>query len=367
MASFPEKLIFQAVPQHIEAASHSLPKPKGSIRRARVNIDDFRKRLLDLPIEKLGQWKLKPAAQEYLPYIAAEKSNDKLQKSVAILVLACFDQLQTNCIYRILLSMYDHPEICKLAQQRLQTEERPPWLSNLETLDPRLPQVLAQQACDEHRPLHDLLKSFEIPSWSALGTAVYAAIPKCWNAHYLMRLPAAETLNWIAQSSGTIVIRSLLMKALLRRYGSCIPDPQWIQPGKPLGNLIRTAMRIWPYPSAIWTKMPKDAAKAAHWISIEQQLKQHLNSHERDFWKLAIHDIRQIIWLPNDHILLFELPNLLVLQRTDQWLIRPKSELSQWHGRNWKHPAPLSKDLPWQDIPETVNECMTRLQQWTAS
>ena len=367
MASFPEKLIFRAVPQHIEAASLALPKPKGSKRRARVNINDFRKRLLDLPLNKLSQWKLKPAAQEYLPYMAAEKSNTKLQKRVAILCLACFDQLKPACAYRILLSMYDNAELCQKAQLHLQAHPRPLWLTDLESLSPKLPQLLAQQICAQNIPLHEALKEYDIPSWSALGTAVYTAIPKCWNAEYLMSLPASETLNWIAQSSAPILIRSLLMKALLRRYGSCIPDAQWVHPGKPLGNLIRTAMQLWPYPSSIWKKVPEASAQAARWIHIEQQLKQHLSSHELAFWKLAVEDIVQLIWLPRDHILLIELPQKLVLQRTDQWLIRPTSERQHWQARQWSPQAPLPQDAIWQDIPKTVNECMQLLQQWTES
>lgn len=366
MAAFPNTLHFRAVPQHIEAATLSLAKPKGSKRRARVNIDDFRKRLLELPSDKLSQWKLKPAAQEYLPYMAAEKSNTKLQDRVATLCLSCFEQLQPKCAFRILLSMYDNDEICHKAKALLKDKPRPEWLRDLDTLGPKLPHHLAQLSCENMTPLHEVLRVLEIPSWSALGTAVYEAIPKHWSAEYIMELPASETLDWIGQSSAPVSLRNGLMKALMRRYGSCIPHPQWVQSGKPLGNLIRTAMRIWPHPSAVWKTVPPDAARAAHWIEIEQQLKQHLSSHELEFWKQTIEDIVHLMWLPQDHILLIELPQLLVLQRTDQWLIRPKSEIQYWQSRQWSAQATPIENQDWIETPKTVNGCTELLKNWIA-
>ena len=366
MTAFPEKLHFRAVPHHIEAASLQLPKPKGSRRRARVNINDFRKRLIELPTDKLSQWKLKPAAQEYLPYVAAEKSNASLQRRVAILCLACFEQLQPNCAVRILLSMYDNPEICAKAQSHLKAHPRPKWLADIDALSPKLPDLLAQFICENKTPLHNALSELEIPSWSALGTAVYDAIPKHWDAEYIMELPASETLDWIGHSSAPITLRQSLMKALLRRYGSCIPQTQWIQSGKPLGNLIQTAMRIWPYPSALWKNVPKDAARAAHWIFIEQQLKQHLSNHELAFWRQAIEHIVEIVWLSQDQILLIELPQKVILQRRDQWLIQPKSALLMWKQRQWSSQDVSLEHQAWQEIPKTVNECMVFLKDWTA-
>ena len=184
-----------------------------------------------------------------------------------------------------------------------------------------------------------------------------------------MSLPASETLNWIAQSSAPILIRSLLMKALLRRYGSCIPDAQWVHSGKPLGNLIRTAMRLWPYPSTIWKKVPEASAQAARWIHIEQQLKQHLSSHELAFWKLAVENIVQVIWLSRDHILLIELPqNWCCSAQISGSFDRYLNDNTGWRDNGpIRAPPPLPQDEAWQEIPKTVNECMQLLQEWTES
>ena len=58
----------------------------------------------------------------------------------------------------------------------LQAYPRPQWLAELDALGPKLPQLLAQQICADNTPLHEALKEYDIPSWSALGAAVYTAI-----------------------------------------------------------------------------------------------------------------------------------------------------------------------------------------------
>lgn len=364
--SFPPHLQFHVIPQTIEAATQRLPHPKGNRRRARVRIDDFRTRLLALPSNKLSQWKLKPAAQELLPYLAAERSKPELQRRVRILCLTSLPTLSLACVRRLLLSMYDDNALKSEAQKRLKDEHNPPWLTPIEHLEQDLPNVLAQHICSSGIPIHEALQSLELPSWSALSSATLSAIPKHWSAEYLKELPAAETLNWIAHSSAPVLIRNLLLKALLRRYATCIPDPQWVQQERPLGVLIRKSMMLWPYPSAMWKKAPPDAQRAARWVQTHNKLRQHLSTQEFEFWKQSITDITHTFWLPNDQILGICLERALILQHTDKWLALPCSERVKWQNRQWSS-TPLPQGVAWEAIPDSLSTRLQTLKQWSQS
>lgn len=364
--SIPAKLQFQIVPQTIEAASLSLPAPKGNRRRARVRIDDFRDRLTDLPRNKLNQWKLKPAAQELLPYLAAEKSNTDLQERVRILCVSSIDSLSVRCIHRLILSMYDDPEFKILAQTRLLEQENPEWLTPVNILEQNVPNALAEKICRELLPIHDALRILSLPSWSALAEATLNSISKYWSAEYLKSLPASETLDWIAKSSAPVAIRNRLLKALLRRYATCIPSPQWIQKGRPLGELIQIAMTLWPYPSALWNQAPPDAKKAAQWVYHDSKLRQHLSTEEFDFWSLLIQDIEDMFWLPNEQVLGISLDNTLVLQRTGEWLLLPPSKKLAWQFRQWNSESNSSPEFPWRPLPESVDSRIQTLKNWSS-
>lgn len=364
--SIPEKLHFQIVPQTIEAAASSLPAPKGNRRRARVRIDDFRDRLIDLPRNKLNQWKLKPAAQELLPYLAAEKSNPDLQERVRVLCLSSIETLSVRCIQRLVLSMYDDHEFKILAKSRLLKEENPEWLNPVEILEQNLPNTLAEKICREFIPVHDALRTLALPSWSGLAEATLNSISKHWSADYLKSLPASETLDWIARSSAPVTIRNRLLKALLRRYATCVPSPEWIQKGRPLGELIRVAMSLWPYPSAFWKQAPPDAEKAAKWIHHGTKLRQHLSTRESDFWSMLVEDIQCTFWLPNEQVLGICLDKILVLQRTGEWLLLPESERLTWQFRQWNPEADSSTELPWTSLPESLEARMQTLKNWSS-
>lgn len=364
---FPENIHFHIKPQHIDDMVQNLPIAKGNIRRSRVRIGEFKDKLLALPIEKLKKWRLKPAIQELLPYLATERSHKALHKRVLCLSIAAMDDLSVHCIVRLMYSFFDEKEFCVAAKKRMVGSLLPAWLVPLEALDgAHLPLQLAEKICGDKIPIHTALNELELPSWSPLGIECISAIPKFWSADYLQGLPAKETLNWIRHSSGSVHTRNALLKALIRRYGVSIPNPSFVQAGTPLGDLFRAAMSLWPYPGSVWEKLPQEEAKeAAKWLHNQTLLKQHLPSADASFWETYLTEIIDIIWLRSERLAVIRFESTLIIQsRTGMWCPQPESDFNLWKNRQWQVNQELPPQIHLEAMPDNLKERIDFLNAW---
>jgi hypothetical protein len=363
---FPENIHFHIKPQHIDDMVQKLPIPKGNIRRSRVRIGEFKDKLLALPIDKLKKWRLKPAIQELLPYLATERSHKELHKRVLSISIAAMDDLSIHCIVRLMYSFFDSREFCISAKKRLNGSQLPAWLIPLEILDgTHLPLQLAEKICANKIPIHTALTELELPSWSPLGIESISAIPKFWSADYLQELPAKETLDWIRHSSGSVHTRNALLKALIRRYGVSIPNPSFIQADTPLGDLFRAAMSLWIYPGKMWDKLPSEAKEAAKWIHCQALLKKHLSAADASFWETYLTEIVDILWLRTERLLVIRFESTLIIQsRTGMWCHQPESDFNLWKNRLWQVNQALPPHILLEAMPDNLKERIDFLDAW---
>ena len=89
-------------PTRLLTAIEGLPEVKQPARKSRDRFLELRKRLLEVDVEQMKQWKMKPKMLDFLPYLAAEKSNAQLWERVVVLALGGVPILSDTQLGRLL-------------------------------------------------------------------------------------------------------------------------------------------------------------------------------------------------------------------------------------------------------------------------
>ena len=87
---FPKELRFSIHPRELQSAVELLPDPKGKSRSSSSASTELKNKLLQVPVEKLRLWKMKPKMLAMLPYLVVEKDNAALQKRILTISTLCF-------------------------------------------------------------------------------------------------------------------------------------------------------------------------------------------------------------------------------------------------------------------------------------
>ena len=75
---FPKELHFNIHPRELQQAVELLPDIKGYVRHSASASAELKNKLLQVPVEKLRLWKMKPKMLAKLPYLVIEKENKAL-------------------------------------------------------------------------------------------------------------------------------------------------------------------------------------------------------------------------------------------------------------------------------------------------
>lgn len=174
---FPRQLYFSVKPTKLLTAIESLPEVKQPPRKSRDRFQELRKRLLEVDVEQMRQWKMKPKMLDFLPYLAAEKSNAQLWERVVVLALGGVPILSDFQLGRLLPYLISERTVIEAVNARFLRQAPkagPRWLlDNWRAL--RTENPAARMALHYHQAgvsIFELRSTAELPAASDLTERV---------------------------------------------------------------------------------------------------------------------------------------------------------------------------------------------------
>ena len=170
---FPQQLHFSVRPTRLLTAIEGLPEVKQPARKRSDRFLELRKRLLEVDVEQMRQWKMKPKMLDFLPYLAAEKSNVQLWERVVALAVGGVAILSDMQLGRLLPYLSAERTVIEVVNARFLRQPPtagPRWLlDNWRALRSENP--AAQMALHYHQAdvsIFELRSTAELPAASEL-------------------------------------------------------------------------------------------------------------------------------------------------------------------------------------------------------
>ncbi|MEL6342825.1 MAG: hypothetical protein AAFV53_06805 [Myxococcota bacterium] len=295
--------MLKARPNRLVAAAAALDAPKGELRPSGTALQEQRSRLLQIPIDKLTQFRINPRALDILPTLAVEVHNAPLRARVIALATAQVDDMSWPTLARLLPWLYDVGELRKAARSRARREPPAPplprwlvlhWQDVLTRDDPA--GSMAAAAVQREPVLARLPRALQLPHGAPLARDTLLAVLKQGDGRWLDSQPYTETLRFIEHSGAAAAVRIALARRVLRRYGGGIRATDDLS--EALEELYAVVLQLFQGgPSlrpGMWHGTPPGIRRAARWASRLVALRETFPDHRVQAWRRWLRRIDRI-------------------------------------------------------------------------
>jgi len=307
---FPEDIHFSVRPQQLQQAVDSLPEPKGRPRKGTSKVRDIRKKLLQVPIEKLAQWKMKANMLDVLPYLAAEDNQD-LQERVLVIAINGLPTMKNSTLMRLLPFLYREMSFVEVLNARFiaNPPDSPAWIKEywkaFRKKDPAM--EIAQRMISTGVKMTEIKGHLGMISTNELYLDIVGRYISTMDLASLKREPYQDVLaccrGGFPLSSRRNVVHWLLGEYLIEEHSLSV-----LQEGGPVRELLLLALDI--FQKYDWEKLPPSTQSLANALRIEQQLF-HLLGHgdsmrRARWWRRWVNFVDEIHYhRPSGKIFLF--------------------------------------------------------------
>ena len=371
-STFPQITQFDIRPTQLMAAVDTLPEAKVKSRKPKLMLEKLRRKLLQISIKDVSNWRLKPAVLNALPYLAAEQKNKALLERVIALTLGSMSDMPERILIRLLPFIIDNEQVRQKAHGRFSksspSDKAPIWVAKhwrtvLKPADPAL--TMARILIQMNIPLASALKSIELDSTSPFADAV---LNKMWvemEPQDLQQQPFEESLYFIARSGQALHTRRLFLTWMLNTYSVRIESLADIDIDQPQRLLLETALTMYGRPDrSAWRDCDTKTLKWAWHVHHDTLLNSSLESIQgwgrADFWRRYIQEIRVIKKRSTDGLLIIDLGNVIAIENLktarECTLFDREHFMSRWNIQKWakqslRLPVPVFKlirNAPWE-------------------
>ncbi|MBM76524.1 MAG: hypothetical protein CMK59_14045 [Proteobacteria bacterium] len=298
----PEEPLFQARPTRLMEAVSELPESKGPAPQPRRKIQNLRQKLLQIPIEKLKKWKLKPSMLVHLPLLASETQNTELSERVLVLSIGNIGVFKPQTIAELLHFYLEHAvfrkTVLRLFRKRSVPPKMPFWIK--EYWEPvfsseRPVEKLVQMLKKEGLLLHLVLSRSEIPATAPLANKLMFQYFAAMSQAELKEQPFVPTLNLLQKNMFPDLGQGLL-RWMLHRYGETIDSPIHLTQEEPLVPLYELAVFYWGSTDRSgWSDFSPIIKRVGRWVWVKKELRRIFGQDIRsEWWNQYLRDIQNI-------------------------------------------------------------------------
>ena len=294
---------FHIQPLALLQAVDDLPYAKGVERRGKQVLDKVRQQILDVPEDNLKKAKMKQPMLEKLPQLAAEQSNQELQKRILFIVQRNMPAMRPGVLFRILPYIIEDNTCRKLVKQlftkRKMPHQAPRWIRDYyeRILQPQPPLTVLLSILEENQVhLCHTLEFLEIPIYTPLASKILHRYFASLSQEKLQKQPFVPTLKFIESNIEPDICQGLL-RWMLHRYGDFIRSPFDLHLEEPLTPLFLQSVKFWGAPpSTGWSDFPLNIQNVGHWIWLRKELQRFLGEYDNRtvFWLQHIETILSV-------------------------------------------------------------------------
>ena len=298
----PEEPLFQARPTRLMEAVSELPEAKGPPPQPRKKLQDLRSKLLELPVEKLKKWKLKPSMLVHLPLLASEHHNEDLVQRVVVLSVGNIGVMKPQTIAELLNFFLEEPLFRKttlrLFRMRSVPPKMPSWITEhweqVFSAD-RPIEKLAQLLKKQKTPLYLVLKQSGIPTASPLASKLMFQYFAALSQAELKDQPFVPTLAFLKRNTFPQLGQGLL-RWMLHRYGERIESPAQLTNDEPAFPLYELAVFYWGSSDRSgWSDFSTSVKTVGQWVWVKRELRRIFGQDVRcEWWMQYVREIEHI-------------------------------------------------------------------------
>lgn len=326
---FPKELHFTIYPRELQSAVELLPEPKGQVRGSGSASVELKNKLLQVPVEKLKLWKMKPKMLSKLPYLVVEKENKALQERILAISVASMENCSEETLVLLVGYLYQKKEFVQAMNARF--VKTPPqknlWLGKYYKAfrSEKPASNLAKFLLTETDNITDLDLLLKISSSSPLFEMVYMHYAKEYDWEKITQISFASVLDFLERGAPLKVKQKLLLE-LLKEY--CVQEfsISVLRVGSPLRVLLQQTLSLFgAFANPIWKSIP-EAQRLAKILFLEKKLEAYLgfgDSFSRlRWWKRWIESIDEIIVHRPSSLICLYLKDFVIVESlaVAQWL-----------------------------------------------
>lgn len=366
---FPKELHFNIYPRELQQAVELLAEPKGYVRHSTSTFSELKNKLLQVPVEKLRLWKMKPKMLAKLPYLVIEEKDEELQERILAIAVASMENCSEDTLLQLLGYLYRNKEFIQAMNARF--IKAPPtkniWLQTYYKLfrSETPASNLAEFLLKEVKDITQLDLVLKISPTSPLFEMVCMHYAKDYSWKHIKELPFPSVQRFLERGLPLKVKQKLLLE-LLKEYCTGEYPITVLKNGSVMRELAEYSLRLFGgFNKPIWSLVPK-AKRLAQIISFEKTLEVYLgfgDSFSRlRWWRRWIESIDEIIVHRPSSLICFYIREFVIVESlaVAQWLYiyDRKDFMAQIQPKLWNS-SPFQIDLEgdvmereqgWQDI-----------------
>ena len=274
---FPEDIQFSVQPRMLQHAVENLPESKGRVRKSVSKLRDIRNKLLQVPTEKLTQWKMRSNMLDLMPYLASEMENIELRERVLAISINAMSTMSIATLSRLIPFLYRDRAFVESLNARLVTNpptENPSWLVDhwkaFRKEDPA--HSIAEKLLKEQVPVVDIQRELGMLSTNILLQDIIAAYVEIMDISTLKSETFLELLRHCQGGFPLSAQRSILCW-MLEEYLSVEQPLSIVQENSPVRELVLLALNVLGPPTRKdWEELPQMVQFLAHSLWLEEQL-----------------------------------------------------------------------------------------------
>ena len=366
---FPKELHFNIHPRELQQAVELLPEPKGYVRHSESASTELKNKLLQVPVEKLRLWKMKPKMLAKLPYLVIEKENKALQERVLAIAVVSMENCSEETLLQLLGYLYGKKEFIQAMNARFikSPPKKNSWLQVYYKLfRSEMPvSTLAEFLLKEVKDITQLDSALKISMTSPLFEMVCMHYAKDYNWKRIKGLSFDAVQKFLERGFPLQVKRKLLLE-LLKEYCNGEYPITVLKHGSAMRELAQYSIRLFGgFNNPIWRLVPK-AKRLAQILSLEKTLETYLgfgDSFSRlRWWRRWIESIDEIIVHRPSSLICFYVGDVVIVESlaVAQWIYMYDRQdfMVQIQPKLWDS-SPFQIDLKadvmergqgWQDI-----------------
>lgn len=325
---FPKELRFNIHPRELQSAVELLPDLKGQARLSVSASEELKNKLLQVPIEKLKLWKMKPKMLSKLPYLIVGEQNKDLQERILAISIASMENCTEDILVLLLSHLYQEKDFIQAMNARF--VKVPPqknlWLKKYyKAFRSKKPAShLAEMLQSETDVITQLNQLLRIPSFSPLFEAIYMHYAKDYDWKTIKKMAFPSLLSFL-NGGAPLKVKQKVLFEVLKEYCNQEYSISVLQIGSPLRVLIEKTLPIFgSFSNPMWKSLP-EVKKLAKILFLENKLEKYFgfgDSFSRlRWWRRWIQSVDEII---------IHRPSSLICLYLKDFIIVESLAVAQW-------------------------------------